>query len=198
VKRTTLALTAFWLLACAGGLYALGAHAGASGAVGAVPRRWPSGAAARPESSGATLLLFAHPRCPCTRAALDELAWVLARSRGRATARVFFYRPLGAAAGWERTPLWDEARALGARVAADPDGAQARAFGARTSGMVVIYGAEGRLLYEGGITAGRAQEGDGPGREAAVAAIEGKLARPVEGSVFGCALIASKAEREAP
>jgi len=196
VNKTTPALTALWLLSCAAGLYALFARAAAPGEIGAVPRLWPEAAAAAPETGRATLLLFAHPRCPCTRASLDELAWILARAPGRVAARVFFYRPAQAAAGWERTPLWDEARALGADVFADPDGAEARVFGARTSGMTLIYDARGRLIYDGGVTPGRAHEGDGPQREAALAAIDGRLAAPVRSAVFGCALVAAKSGKE--
>jgi len=198
VKTGSLAPTSLWLAACACGIYALCARAAAPGEIGAVPRSWPAAAQAAPELGRATLLLFAHPRCPCTRASLDELAWILARAPGRVAARVFFYRPARAPRGWERTPLWDEARALGAAVVADPDGAEARVFGARTSGMTLIYDARGRLLYDGGLTPSRAHEGDGPQRAAALAAVDGRLAAPVESAVFGCALVAVKAQREGP
>ncbi len=189
MSKATTAVTALWLVLCASGVYALWSYASTPGQIGAVPRRWPATAATRPDPTRPTLLLFVHPRCPCTRATMDDLAWVLTRARGRVAARAYFFRPADESEAWTRTALWKAARALGVSVAADPDGAQARLFGAATSGMTLIYAPDGRLLYDGGLTPGRGHEGDGPGREAALAAIAGTLTAAAEAPVFGCALI---------
>lgn len=181
---------------CASGMYALWSYASAPGQIGSVPRRWPAAAASRPDPTRPTLLVFVHPHCPCTRATLDDLAWVLTRARGRVAARAYFYRPADESDGWTRTSLWKTAGALGVAAASDPDGAQARLFGAATSGMALIYAPDGRLLYDGGLTPGRGHEGDGPGRKTALAAIDGTLASAAEVPVFGCALIWAGTKRE--
>ena len=55
-----------WLLAVA----LLGSHLleyeNRSGAVGQAPAAWPTGSLHRPAPGRPTLLLFAHPHCPCT------------------------------------------------------------------------------------------------------------------------------------
>jgi len=105
------------------------------GAAGTPSRSWPAGSRMRPEGHGAHLVMFAHPRCPCTRASIAELAEVMAHARGSATASVLFYRPRQFQAGWERTDLWRSAAALpDVTVLAHPDGHEAQRFGAVTSG----------------------------------------------------------------
>lgn len=196
MNKATAAVTALWLALCASGVYALWAYASTPGQIGAVPRRWPAAAVSRPDPTKPTLLLFVHPQCPCTRATMDDLAWVLTRARGRVAARALFYRPADEPEAWIRTSLWRTARALGVSVAADPDGAQARLFGAATSGMALVYAPDGRLLYDGGLTPGRGHEGDGPGRKTALAAIDGSLKTAAEVPVFGCALVWTGMRRE--
>jgi hypothetical protein len=81
-------------------------------------------------------------------------------------------------------------------VEPDPDGAIAQAFGAYTSGQVLVYGADGGLLFNGGITASRGHEGDNPGRAAIVARLRDQVPAPSTASVFGCAL--DEPERGSP
>ena len=38
------------------------------------PARWPEASALVRNADGPTLVLFAHPKCPCTDASLAELA----------------------------------------------------------------------------------------------------------------------------
>jgi hypothetical protein len=139
-------------------------------------------------------LIFAHPRCPCTRATIGELAVIMARCRDRVDARVLFYKPKGSAPDWEQTDTWrDAGRIPGVRVGVDPDGAEAARFSARTSGHALLYGPEGALLFSGGITASRGHAGDNPGRDSVVALVAGGDPQARETSVFGCPLAASDA-----
>src|SRR5260221_1265704 len=130
------------------------------------------------------MLVFAAPRCPCTRATIHELDRLLVRIGDRADVSVIFSGPDGGDAR-------DAARAIrGVRVVDDPSRAQSRRFGARTSGEVLLYGADGALLFAGGITPSRGHEGDSAG----AARIEELLTRtnvaetPANAAVFGCAL----------
>src|SRR6202008_3292913 len=73
----------------------------------------------------ATLIMFAHPRCPCTRASLEELNRLLARCEGKVAAQVLFFRPSRLPVEWTRGALWRSAAAMaGVSVHEDPDGAQ--------------------------------------------------------------------------
>ena len=97
-----------------------------------VARESVGDAAARDRS---TLLVFAHPRCPCSRATIGELARIMAVDQGRVSATVFFYAPSTEAPDWDRTDLWRDASGIpGVRAAEDRDGSAARRFGAFTSG----------------------------------------------------------------
>ncbi len=63
-------------------------YASRPGERGASVRRWPAGSVLIPDPDRANLVLLAHPRCPCTRATIDGLENLLARSRGLVTAHV--------------------------------------------------------------------------------------------------------------
>ncbi len=183
------ALTFAWLAALAAGQVWLLRYQYTTGRAGAAPASWPPDSSVRPVPGRFTLLLFAHPRCPCTRASLAELARVVARSGREADVFVVFVLPPGAPAGWERGGLWDTAAAIpGVRVWADRDGREARRFGAETSGLALLYDPEGRPAFRGGVTAGRGHEGDNPGREALLAMLTGREAGYGEADVFGCPL----------
>src|SRR5207245_55082 len=113
--------------------------------------------------------MVVHPHCPCSRASIEELAQIMTRCQGRLSSHVFFVKPIQCAQGWERTPLWDRAAdILGVTVSCDEAGAEARRFGAATSGQVLLYQPDGTLVFSGGITLTRGHEGDNPGREAVI------------------------------
>jgi len=153
-----------------------------------LPARWPDGGAIVRVDGVATLVMLAHPRCPCTRASLAELARLVADTHGRVDAHVLVVRPAGAPEGWEDTDLRARAAAIpGVRVHTDIGGEEARRFGATASGHVVIYDPTGRLLFHGGITGARGHEGDNAGRSGASAAIARGLADQ-RSPTFGCEL----------
>lgn len=136
-----------------------------------------------------TLIVFAHPHCPCTRASLTVLAEVLRRTPSPARVFVVFTKPKGTPIHWERTPLYRLACQLPAvTVLSDSDEREAKRFGARTSGQVFLYDQSGRLRFSGGITAGRGMGGDSPAQQQLLSALQGKPADRRTLPVFGCAL----------
>jgi hypothetical protein len=136
-----------------------------------------------------SLVVYAHPRCPCTRATLAELAEVLATVPPGVAVEVVFVRPAGTPARWERTESWDAAARLpGARVRSDVGGAEARRAGAETSGHVVARDATGKVGFRGGVTRARGRFGDSPGRRAVEAVLAGRSPEVGEAPVFGCPL----------
>jgi len=151
--------------------------------------QWPTATALDRSRDRATLLMFVHPHCPCSRASLEELGRLLARAGGLAETRVVFVRPGRFPSGWEETDLWSAAVAMPAvRVSVDVDGVEARRFGVATSGSTLLYDGSGNLLFRGGITGARGHAGDNAGKSAVLAGI--RTGRPDldQTSVFGCSL----------
>ena len=185
-------LAATLWLGCAGtGLYFLWAYDNAPGVAARAPQEWPRHTTLVRASDRPTLVLLAHPQCDCTRATLDELAEVLARAPRPPKTYVLFLRPAGFAAGWEETPLWRTAKSLpDVTVLRDDDGAEARRFGAETSGQTLLYDEQGLLAFSGGVTGSRGHAGDNAGRASLVALLTRGQADRRGTSVFGCPLFA--------
>lgn len=187
---------AAWAVLVVMGLSALLAYEMSPGS-GATP---PPAMAADAEIPGKatadyTLVMAAHPRCPCTRASLRELAVLMTRLHGRLTATVWFYTPAGEAADWAHTGSWEAAAALpGVTVKADPEGTTAGRLGAKTSGQVLLFDPAGRQVFAGGITGARGHEGDNAGLRAVEALVLGQATEPVTTPVFGCSIFDEPAD----
>jgi hypothetical protein len=181
---------ALWLGAAAAGLWVLWRYDNTPGAAAHAPHVWPAASALARATDRPTLVMLAHPHCTCTRASIGELAEAIARARTRPKTYVLFMTPKGFSEGWERTDLWKTAAGLpDATVVRDDDGRLARQFGATTSGQTLLYGAEGALLFSGGITGARSHPGDNLGRRSVVALLNREPASRRETSVFGCSLV---------
>src|SRR5262249_21859631 len=150
------------------------------------PQHWPANSHIELNPSGATLVLFAHPRCPCTRATLAELQRILAESPKNVTPWIVFYRPLDREADWEHADLWNIASTIpGAHLIPDPGGNLAREFHVFTSGQTLLYSGTGDLEFSGGITSERGHEGDNAGQAAIVEWLRGGVRAIHETPVFG-------------
>src|SRR5664279_4276966 len=77
-----------WLLVSVVGLWWLFQYVSTPGAQSAALTDWPSDSSIERAASGPTLVMFVHPRCPCTRASLAELERVVARSGGEVHPRI--------------------------------------------------------------------------------------------------------------
>lgn len=184
------AVLAAWLAAVLGGFAWLQDYKSTPGARVGAPGRWPSQATIPREAGRPTLVLFAHPHCPCTRASVSELARLVARFPEVST-RVAFVRPAEMPSGWADTDLWRTVAGIpGAAVLEDVDGREAARFGAATSGFTALYSAEGRLLFSGGITASRGHEGQSFGQKRIASLLTTGTADRNDAPVFGCALLA--------
>lgn len=178
-----------WGVAVVGGLAVVGRYQATEGRIGEPQTDWPAECALTRDPSRFTLVMFAHPLCPCTRASIGELARIMTHSQGRIDAVVSFVRPDPAPADWEHSENRDRAAEVpGVRVEWDPQGRRAVRFRAATSGHVVLYDREGRLVFHGGITPSRGHAGDNAGAEAIVALINGDQPRVPSTPVFGCPL----------
>ena len=182
-----------WILATGFGLHLLLSYKGKAGASGQPPSTWPANELISVSSPKPLLVMFAHPRCPCTKASLAELEQLIASANNQFEATVVFFEPKGASKAWSSTALIDQARLIpGLRILFDLDGDLARRFAIETSGHTLVYGADGNLLFSGGITGSRGHLGDNTGFAAVSKIITNhsiQLARTTTTPVFGCELL---------
>ncbi|WP_224363433.1 RedB protein [Hyalangium versicolor] len=187
-----------WLAAVLGGMAALARYAATPGEFHEAPARWPADSLLHPTPGRSLLVMLVHPRCPCSRASLGELATVMARAGGRVDAYVLFHRPEGESNRWVQGELWERAASIpGVTVLEDVGGAEARRLGATTSGHVLVFDGEGRLRFSGGITRSRGHAGDNAGRDTVEALLQGREEEEGRHPVYGCALESPAAPREA-
>ena len=178
-----------WLALVLYGMWILVYYQTFAGDSGLAPKSWPE-SSALPWTPGHTALIFwAHPRCPCTRASLGELAGILSRSPSGLAARVIFIKPAGLPEEWVKTDLWKMAAGIpGVQVLSDDGGILAQLFGVATSGHVLLYSTQGRLVFSGGITAARGHEGGNAGRDAILSFLRDGRMDKDQTPVFGCFL----------
>ncbi len=190
----TACIFTLWLGAAVAGSAALAAYASAPGLAADSPGHWPVGSTLTMAGEQRfTLLLFAHPKCPCTQATLSELARLMADTENRLQTTVVLEHPLGQPAAWSQTSIASRAAAIpGVSVVIDRGGMERKRFGAHTSGQAVLFNPEGDEVFAGGITPARAHEGDNNGRESIVRIVRHAGSRAqTSHPVFGCPLYSS-------
>jgi hypothetical protein len=199
--RQTVLVLAAWCASVAAGSWAMLEYELRPAATHTAEARWPTASAVELDRARPTLVLFLHPHCPCSRATLHELDVLASAYAGKFALQVLLVRPPGVTEDWEQTQLARAARQIrGAVVSCDESGQEAERFGATTSGEALLYAADGRLLFQGGLTAARGHEGDNAGRTAITALISPKqpiadqasLRKQIEcarTAVYGCRLI---------
>ncbi|WP_395745816.1 RedB protein [Prosthecobacter sp.] len=188
MKISTIAAVVWLLVVCAGSLL-MAQYSQTAGAAGTAPTHWPQACQSPRDPGRFSLVMFLHPRCPCSRATLGELEQIVAHCQGLFSAQVWFIQPEGMTEDWVKTDLWSTAAAIpGVQVHVDHEGAEARRFQALTSGQTLLYDAGGELIFQGGITLARGHAGDNPGRDAIEALLKQTLSHAASPPVFGCAL----------
>lgn len=186
---------ALWLFAIGLGLYILMNYENTPGVPGTPPATWPEASRIQQTPGRATLVMLAHPHCPCTRASIEELAQLMAHCQGLLETRVLFLKPAGFSEDWMQTDLYRSAAMIpGVQVACDEEGVEARRFGATTSGQTLLYRADGRLLFKGGITSSRGHVGENAGFDAIVSLLTKGTADRTETFAFGCGLFGQQPE----
>jgi hypothetical protein len=178
-----------WLVAIGTGLVFVSGFETFGGSQTQSSSDWPKDTTIALDRTRPTLLMFAHPHCPCTRASLEELKSVLGNAQGKVAAQIFFLSPAKTPGAWTLTDSWHDAtRIPGLSVHYDTDGYLAGLFGADSSGEVRLYNPRGQLLFRGGITGGRGQTGSNTGEDALLTLIRGSTPSVSQTPVYGCSL----------
>jgi hypothetical protein len=169
-----------------------------AGAPAVAPDQWPAAAGLSLDPARSNLVMFAHPRCPCSEASLEELQVVLTRGQEKIKATLCFFTPEGVPEDWTQTSLVRAAREIpGLNVVVDRDGTIAAKFGALTSGQILMYDSRGQRVFAGGITPARGHAGENRGRALVLALARNEVCGPGPTPVFGCALRESPPIKEA-
>jgi hypothetical protein len=186
LRRWPVVLGLVWLAAVLAGAKFLLDYAGTAAAATAPPSRWPAASALQRNDQGPTLLMVVHPRCACTRASVSELQRLMAATT-KVKALALVVRPAQAPEGFGDT---ESVRRLGTipavTVVSDLGGAEADRFHLANSGHTLLYDAQGRLAFSGGLTPSRGHEGDSIGRQSLSALIDKGTSEHHESPVFGC------------
>jgi hypothetical protein len=187
-NRQMVVLLSVWGLLVILGVCALWQFGGTAGDDNAPPSHWPAQTQIARDGQP-TLLIFAHPLCPCTRATLADLARLMTICRGRVDTHVLFIAPKGMDAASNTSGLYGQAREIpGVSVSEDQDRREAKLFSVRTSGSCLLYNAAGNLMFHGGLTSERGHEGDSIGSVAIEKILLGKSVETTVSQVFGCPL----------
>lgn len=159
------------------------------GRIGNVPAAWPAASRIHLAEDRLTLVMLAHPRCPCTRASIGELARLAAQVQNKISAYVLFVTPTGSGHDWQDNALrLSAAKIPGVTVLSDTDGVEAQLFGAETSGHTLVFNVAGQLLFSGGITESRGHAGDNAGENAILTLVRNNAVERNRTFVFGCSL----------
>ncbi|QDV47128.1 hypothetical protein Enr13x_70370 [Stieleria neptunia] len=143
-----------------------------------------------------TLLVFYHPKCPCTAATVRVLERLQPRFKPTLRIIAVAYCPP------DQDDAWIESRTTtalsnltGTQTVIDRGGKLSEQFGALVSGHLLLYGADGRLTFSGGITPYRGHEGDSPSSLDLLRRINAPPDDCGQWAVFGCS-IASDSETQ--
>ena len=190
-RRTFLTafLGAAWGLSLFLGWRSLLSYESTPGSASSAVSAWPSDSKIARAADRPTLIMLAHPHCPCTRASVEELAKIMAQTSRKPAAYVLFLKPEGSASDWDDTALRKLAASIpGVTVVTDDGGSEARRFGAETSGHTLLFDPAGTRLFSGGITSSRGHAGDNAGEDAIVSLVSQNRTNRPSTLVFGCAL----------
>jgi len=181
-----------WLAAVAAGFAVAMRHEKTAAPEHAVASTFPENAICVAPVDKPMLIVFIHPKCPCTRASLEEIAALHRRCGDNLDMQFVFLERGDAPWRSEDTEHWETVRGINAGPAfVDVSGAEHRRFGATTSGETFLFMPDGNLAFHGGVTVGRGHSGTSAGRIAIEAIVMNPTASaqtPPRTKVYGCLL----------
>lgn len=180
--------TGVWLVAVCFSIAWFSKYESTAGAIGPQNRAWPASTTLPRNLNGPTIVLFLHPKCPCSTASIRQLFEFTDGVKDAAIVTVLVL-PTGTDESFAQGPVIDLLeREYQHRPIVDREGKEAELFGAQTSGQAYAYGLEARLLFCGGLTPARGQTGYTPSLHKLRTALQHRDSGPTSCPVFGCPL----------
>lgn len=186
-RAAAIIAVAVWILLAGMGTMALLARETRQAPRNVTPHQWPSDTEIQRSHDKATLLMFIHPNCPCTRASVTQLMRVVSELPASSRPQTIFVARRAAVDDWRAEWLTSmEASVPGAVIVRDLESIEAKRFGAAASGHVLLYEADGTLSFDGGVTLGRGHEGENAAADALARALSTSGTARAHTAVFGC------------
>ena len=188
-RGVLLAGSLFWVCLIVFGTKTLMTYENRAAAAGTSPAKWPADSGIQRSASKFVLVMVVHPDCPCSKASLVELAELMARLDGKLAAFILFSKPEASEQEVRASELWNRAaRIPGVHARYDGHALESVRFGGLISGQTMLYNPDGRLVFAGGLTRARGQEGYSMGTDAVILKVSGNPNAPANTPVFGCSL----------
>jgi len=192
ISWTSLAL-AVWGISIATGVLLLLTYGQTPGSITEAPKQWPVHSFLETDPNRWTLVLIAHPKCPCTAASIHELRELIAWSDTPLTTHLVFLSGPEGNASWFTGRTVDIARASnGVQLHFDQENQEVERFAVTTSGHVLLYDTAGRLRYSGGITASRGHRGANRGSRTILSLLDDRVSTGSPLPVYGCAMFSEE------
>ncbi|WP_158261050.1 MULTISPECIES: hypothetical protein [Pirellulaceae] len=182
---------AAWLAAVVFVFVSLGVYAGTQGPRSLPPSQWPTSSNLERTIDSHTLLVFLHPGCPCSRATLDNLL-PISTTPSLSIVLVCMgdeFHPGENANDFAscRQQLNEWKTRNNVSLHFDTKDEEAHRFQAKTSGHCMLFNAQGKLKFSGGVTSSRGHQGASAGLASLEAALNGSPEYETY-PVFGCPL----------
>ncbi|WP_166831099.1 RedB [Thalassoroseus pseudoceratinae] len=140
-----------------------------------------------------TIVLFYHPKCPCTFATVRSLERLSMRFHNEPQIHAVAYCPENKTDVWIESRTTSSLRSLpGSRVHIDREGRMCQQFGVTTSGHILVYDSDGHLTFSGGTTSSRGHEGDCAASQELVRIVNSETTAIdvcTKSPVFGCSIL---------
>lgn len=192
LTRVTKALLCLiWISGSVYGLSYLWQYENAPGELGGASESWPpKSQLTNNDPSKPTLVMFLHPKCPCSRASVEELARLYRYVHGRVNIHILFRSPKTfSQQDVKESAIWQAAKDIPSLThKIDENDFEISLFRPKTSGQVYLYDTNGNLQFSGGITAGRGHVGDNVGSSSIKNYVLYKKHPQVRAAIFGCSL----------
>lgn len=142
------------------------------------------------DKNSPTILLFYHPKCPCTLASARCLARLASRFNGSPNFYAYAYCPAEEPDTWIASSTTDELRTINnVTIFPDRNAEKCKQFGVRISGHILVYNSAGKLVFSGGITPYRGHEGGSMAAMDFIQHANGKVLEPSCWPTFGCSIL---------
>ena len=136
------------------------------------------------------LIVFYHPKCPCTSATVRVLERLHPRFNAVPQITAVAYCPENEPESWIESRTTATLLSLDqTQIVIDRGGRLSEKFGAHVSGHILLYDVNGNLNFSGGITPYRGHEGDCPSSLDLLDRVNSPGDKCKQWPVFGCGIV---------